>query len=94
MSESVKSETPEPYDPETRHMTTLSVQLHPSTEEGSLSRLVLLAKMDDNMNRKLVTDYTDDLTPTFMANELVALGFISEVGVTLWQYQSALSSIL
>lgn len=78
MAESVKSETPEPYDPEKRHMTTLSVQLHPAIEDGALSRLVLLCKMDDHMNRKLVTDYTEDLTPSFMANELVSLGFISE----------------
>ena len=34
MAESVKSETPEPYDPEKRQLTSLSVQLHPATEEG------------------------------------------------------------
>ena len=52
---------------------------------GTAPRLALLCKMDDNMNRKLVTDYYQDLTPAFLADELVSLGFINEVSGVVYR---------
>ena len=80
LAESVKSETPEPYDIETRMITSMSCQVQSPMEEGRKPKLVMLFRMDDKMKRQLETDYTDDLMPSLMADELVQYGFISEVG--------------
>ena len=49
-------------------------------EEGNKKpQLVVQCRMDDKMNRQLRTELTGELTPAFLADELVQLGFINEV---------------
>ncbi|XP_076463083.1 nuclear receptor-binding protein-like isoform X2 [Babylonia areolata] len=79
LAESVKSETPEPYDVETRRVTTVSCQIQAAAEGSKYPKLVLQCRMDDKMNRQLLTDMTDDLTPSSLADELVQFGFINEL---------------
>lgn len=79
LAESVKSETPEPCDVETRMVTTIQCGFRPPADDGK-SMLYILLRMDDKMNRFLQTEWTDDLTAALMAEELVHLGFINEVG--------------
>ncbi|KAL8604701.1 hypothetical protein ACOMHN_017660 [Nucella lapillus] len=79
LAESVKSETPEPYDVETRRVTTVSCQIQAAAEGTKFPKLVLQCRMNDKMNRQLLTDLTDELTPSSMADELVQFGFINEM---------------
>ncbi|PVD22851.1 hypothetical protein C0Q70_16109 [Pomacea canaliculata] len=78
LAESVKSETPEPCDVETRMVTTIQCGFRPPADDGK-SMLYILLRMDDKMNRFLQTEWTDDLTAALMAEELVHLGFINEL---------------
>ena len=83
LAESVKSETPEPYDVEMRLVTNISCQVQQPAEDGKNPQIVLQCRMDDKMNRQLMADLTEDLTPSFLADELVQFGFINEVSC-LW----------
>lgn len=81
LAESVKSETPEHYDVETRVVTAMSCTLRPPSEEGKTHTLILNLRMDDKMNRQLQTDLTEDLNGQNMSEELVHYGFINEVKI-------------
>ncbi|XP_064604451.1 nuclear receptor-binding protein-like isoform X2 [Liolophura sinensis] len=77
VAESVKSETPEPMDVETRMVMQVSCEVR-RAEEGAALQLELLLKMDDRMNRQLQCDMSEEDTSFGLADELVHYGFINE----------------
>ncbi|KAL3867630.1 hypothetical protein ACJMK2_040508 [Sinanodonta woodiana] len=77
LAESVKSETPDPLDVETRMVTNISGHIQ-HQEEQPVYQLNLLLRMDDKMNRQLQCDIAQDDTATGLADELVHYGFINE----------------
>ncbi|KAK7101091.1 hypothetical protein V1264_023934 [Littorina saxatilis] len=79
LAESVKSDTPEPYDQETRMLLNVTSYIQPAAEDGKNPFIVVQCRMDDKMNRQLQAELTEELTPSFLAEELIQLGFINEV---------------
>lgn len=79
LAESVKSETPEPFDMETRLVKSMNCYIRPPAEEGKSGMLMLVLRMDDKMNRQLQTEMTDDVTAPKLSEELVHYGFINEM---------------
>lgn len=78
LAESVKSETPEPMDVETRMVTNMACQMR-KTDENSNLNLTLLLRMDDKMNRQLQCEISLDDNASTLAEELVHYGFINEL---------------
>ncbi|CAE1314307.1 NRBP [Acanthosepion pharaonis] len=78
LAESVKSETPEPIDVETRMVTNMACQMK-KTDENSNLNLTLLLRMDDKMNRQLQCEISLDDNASTLAEELVHYGFINEL---------------
>lgn len=79
LTELIKSETPEPYDVETRMATIVSCYVRPPPEDGKHYLLVLNLRMDDKMNRMLQAELTEELDAFRMSEELVHYGFINEL---------------
>ncbi|XP_013382590.1 nuclear receptor-binding protein [Lingula anatina] len=78
MAESVKSDTPEPADVESRKVISMSAVVK-KMENGEGLHLTLQLRMDDKMNRQLNCEFTDEEeTPFILAEELVHYGFINE----------------
>lgn len=78
VAESVKSETPEPLDVETRKVLTMMCSLKPLEDKPGLW-MTLLLRMDDKMNRQLSCEVGDQDTSLSLADELVHYGFINEL---------------
>lgn len=85
LAESVKSETPEPMDVETRMVTNMACQMRKTDENCNLN-LTLLLRMDDKMNRQLQCEISQDDNASTLAEELVHYGFINEVLFCLWPF--------
>lgn len=77
VTESVKSVTPELYDPEARRVVNMMCSVKRNAENGELLMTVLL-RMADQMNRQLTCAFTEQDTSKELAQELVNLGFINE----------------
>ncbi|XP_064626904.1 nuclear receptor-binding protein-like [Lineus longissimus] len=75
IAESVKSETPEPVDTETRVVIQMFAAIEKIEESTSL-QLTLMLRMDDKMNRQLRCEMGDDESSETLADELVHHGFI------------------
>ncbi|XP_029642062.1 nuclear receptor-binding protein isoform X2 [Octopus sinensis] len=78
LAESVKSETPEPMDVETRMVTNMACQMRKTDENCNLN-LTLLLRMDDKMNRQLQCEISQEDNASTLAEELVHYGFINEL---------------
>ncbi|XP_014780136.1 nuclear receptor-binding protein isoform X11 [Octopus bimaculoides] len=78
LAESVKSETPEPMDVETRMVTNMACQMRKPDENCNLN-LTLLLRMDDKMNRQLQCEISQEDNASTLAEELVHYGFINEL---------------
>ncbi|BFZ16814.1 hypothetical protein BsWGS_19853 [Bradybaena similaris] len=90
VAESVKSETPEPYDIETRLIVSMTCHIT-RLEDSPHPQLTLLVRFDDQINRQLQCEVTND-TGESLADDLVYHGFINEkdrdkvaslIGITL-----------
>ncbi|CAG5128711.1 unnamed protein product [Candidula unifasciata] len=90
IAESVKSETPEPYDVETRLIVSMTCHIT-RLEDSPHPQLTLLVRFDDQINRQLQCEVTND-TGESLADDLVYHGFINEkdrdkvaslIGITL-----------
>ncbi|KAK6180157.1 hypothetical protein SNE40_012356 [Patella caerulea] len=78
LAESVKSETPEPIDIETRMVTSMSCSVRKGEDSPSV-QLTLTFRMDDKMNRQLQCDISYEDNSNTLAEELVHYGFINEL---------------
>ncbi|XP_005105106.1 nuclear receptor-binding protein [Aplysia californica] len=76
VAESVKSETPEPYDVETRMIVSMTCQVL-RLEDHPHPQLTLLVRFDDQINRQLQCEITNDSGES-LADDLVYHGFINE----------------
>lgn len=72
---SVKSETPESVDVETRRIVNMMCSVKAKENSNDLSMTILL-RMDDKMNRQLTCQVTDTDTASDLTTELVRLGFV------------------
>jgi nuclear receptor-binding protein len=90
VAESVKSETPEPYDTETRLIVSMTCHIT-RLEDSPHPQLTLLVRFDDQINRQLQCEVTSD-TGESLADDLVYHGFINDkdrdkvaslIGITL-----------
>jgi len=70
-----KTETPEPVEVESRLIIRQSCQIHHI--DSQTLQMMLLLRMDDNMNRQLTCEFTLSETPQMLASELVTHGFIN-----------------
>lgn len=71
-----KSESPEPNEIEQRTIVSMECQIEKNVD--SVVNLTLTLKLEDKMNRQLMTELTDDDVPTAMVDELVKYGLINE----------------
>ncbi|PIK42028.1 putative nuclear receptor-binding protein-like [Apostichopus japonicus] len=76
MAESVKSETPEPSDVESRHIQEMNCNVKSGQED--LYQLEIHLRMDDKMRRELSCEISKDDRPQDLADELVDFGFINK----------------
>ena len=83
MKESVKSETPEQMDMETRLVTSMSCCIKKPEEEGENVQMTIMLRMDDKMNRQLQCEISKEDNSSVLAEELVHYGFINEVHMLL-----------
>lgn len=74
---SEKSETPEPYEVEQRSIITMECQMEKMPNDGPVN-MTLTLKLEDKMNRQLVTEVMVDDTAAAMTEELVKYGLINE----------------
>ncbi|CAL1538626.1 unnamed protein product [Lymnaea stagnalis] len=90
LAESVKSETPEPYDIETRMIVSMTCHIT-RIEDNPHPQLTLMVRFDDQINRQLQCEVFND-TGESLADDLVFHGFINEkdrdkvaslIGITL-----------
>ncbi|XP_041356689.1 nuclear receptor-binding protein-like [Gigantopelta aegis] len=79
MKESVKSETPEQMDMETRLVTSMSCCIKKPEEEGENIQMTIMLRMDDKMNRQLQCEISKEDNSSALAEELVHYGFINEL---------------
>ncbi|XP_034934785.1 nuclear receptor-binding protein homolog [Chelonus insularis] len=77
VTESVKSVTPEPLNPESRRIVHMMCNVKPSDDSSELNMTILL-RMDDSMNRQLTCPVNEIDTPLLLAQELVHYAFINE----------------
>jgi len=77
LADSVKSETPEPVDTETRLIVNMQCSVKKIQENPTAKNLTLMLRMDDKMNRQLTCEVNDEDNPEILAEELVHLGFIN-----------------
>ncbi|KAJ8032986.1 Nuclear receptor-binding protein [Holothuria leucospilota] len=75
-AESVKSETPEPSDVESRHIQEMNCNVKPGQDD--LYQLEIHLRMDDKMRRELSCEISKDDKPQDLADELVGFGFINQ----------------
>ncbi|ESO92098.1 hypothetical protein LOTGIDRAFT_202640 [Lottia gigantea] len=78
LTESVKSETPEPIDIETRMVTNMTCSVKKGEDTPNV-QLTITLRMDDKMNRQLQCDISQDDNSMVLAEELVHYGFINEL---------------
>ncbi|XP_046576025.1 LOW QUALITY PROTEIN: nuclear receptor-binding protein-like [Haliotis rubra] len=78
LAESVKSETPEHMDVETRMVINMSCQTR-KNEDNPTKLITILLRMDDKMNRQLQCELSGEDNSTTLAEELVHYGFINEL---------------
>lgn len=76
MAESVKSETPEPSDVESRHIQEMNCNV--KSGQDDLYQLEIHLRMDDKMRRELSCEISKDDKPQDLADELVDFGFINQ----------------
>lgn len=76
-AESVKSETPEPLDIETRRVVNMICSVKPG-EDNCVLFMTILLRMEDKMNRQLTCPISPDDSAVALSHELVHLGFIHE----------------
>lgn len=76
VAESVKSETPEPYDVEARKIVDMTCHVT-RIEDNPHAQLTLRMRFDDQINRQLQCEITNDTGDT-LADDLVYHGFINE----------------
>lgn len=74
---SEKSETPEPYEMEQRSVITMECQIEQTANDGPIN-MTLTLKLEDKMNRQLITEVSLDDTAAAMTEELVKFGLINE----------------
>lgn len=74
---SEKSETPEPYEVEQRSIVDIECKIEKTADDGPIN-LTLTLKLEDKMNRQLVTELSDGDTAMAMTEELVKYGLINE----------------
>jgi len=93
LAESVKSETPEPADVETRMVLSTQCQCRQSAENPDNIAITILLKMDDKMNRQLTCEIAKkEEDAKMLAEELVHYGFINKADQTI--LSSAISNSL
>ncbi|GFS19112.1 nuclear receptor-binding protein-like [Elysia marginata] len=76
VAESVKSDTPEPYDAETRLIVSMTCHIT-RLEDNPHPQLTLLLRFDDQINRQLQCEITSDSGDS-LADDLIYHGFINE----------------
>ncbi|XP_013773378.1 nuclear receptor-binding protein-like [Limulus polyphemus] len=75
--EVTKSSSPEYSDVETRRIVNMICNIKPQ-ETGQNLVMMIVLRMDDNMNRQLSCEVNENDTPTALADELVQYGFINQ----------------
>lgn len=75
-ADSVKSETPEPVDTESRRIVNMMCSVKKLKEDSNDILMTILLRMDDKMNRQLTCQVNEEDTAADLTSELVRLGFV------------------